>query len=120
MRFQQKFWRLKSYFETWSTFNNYCQVLYANDLYIKNQFGTALDYYFISHYFLKCTNNTTLNKTNCKPLQEIDSTLQSVYTSMKFLEYSLDHNNPVLAGSLYMRTNLILYHRPFQRKYGYI
>ena len=50
-----------------STFNIYCQVLDANRLYIKNQFGTYLDYYLIPHYFLKCTNNTELNKTNCKP-----------------------------------------------------
>lgn len=100
------FGKYRSYFESLTSINlYYCPIPGKNDLNLLNPFGGNLDYFFIAHYYIKCTNNTALNKTNCKPQQEIDSALSSVYTTFKFLEYSLDHSNPDSAGSLYMRSD---------------
>jgi hypothetical protein len=102
--YSKHFGEYRSYFEMWKTEDHYCHIPNENDLNLVNQFGGNIDYNFIAHYFVKCTNDTSLNKTNCKPQEEIDITLQNVFTSFKFLEYSLDHNNPISAGSIYMKS----------------
>jgi hypothetical protein len=103
----KSFGNYRSYFEKVPDINlHYCATPGANDLNVVNQFGGIYEYVFLAHYYLKCTNNTSLNKTNCKPQQEIDSALASIYAEFITLEYSLDHKKAGSPGSLYTRSDL--------------
>jgi hypothetical protein len=84
--------------------DSYCPVLGVNDLSIKFPYGESLGYTFINHYIVKCTNDTSKNKSNCAPPDKISSALGNTFILFNFLEYSIDNNNVYSPGKINMRT----------------
>jgi len=81
-----------------------CSVMNQNDLTVLKTFGRSVNQYVKSHYYIKCKNNTALNITNCKSPKVIDTALANSYTSLRFLEYFIDHDDPFSPGTLYIRS----------------
>ena len=98
---KQKLFEMVPYIE-----QHYCRVPGA-DIQINGAFGQVRNFSILTHFLLKCKNNTSINKTYCYSDEVIASYLYDINFNFKFLEYRLNHSNVENPGSLYLRSDVL-------------
>ena len=85
--------------------HHYCSKMGANNITLYGVYGSIQPYSYMEAWISRCDNSTRLSKRRkCFEKSEIDSKLETVYVSFKFLDYSIDHQNTENPGRVFLRS----------------
>lgn len=93
-----------SYFENIPYLTDYYCIPPSVNRSMWNTYGDTINGYGIWSIWLYACVNTTQNNNKCAPKKEISTALETVFWSLTFLDYDVDHTNYENPAVLYTRT----------------
>ncbi len=85
----------------------YCMVPGQFDLTLNTPIGTVNNQTYIVNHVVRCSNDTSVNRTNCYDTNTINNFLMTAYISYVSLDYSIDHQNISSPGKLNLVSQLL-------------
>jgi hypothetical protein len=88
--------------------HHYCPIQNKNNITLYGVYGTLKPYSYLEAWITRCDNSTKLNKRRkCFDQEEINSKLENVLISFKFLDNSVNHQNTNNPYNRFLRSETI-------------